>query len=176
MGWWRGGLCPSTLSDVGRGRGTAWLEHHMWAPELCGHWQTFLRRMKKINFLFLKGLSFCQMWAGNILEKGRHGSSQARSRPAVRKMKGAGLQFRSEASSTALLICSLWTHADELICVYSLSESSHAKLLRHGTHQPKQDVLLPCLHACGCVPLCSQERERAMPEEEVAVTLTKMPR
>uniref|UniRef100_U3J0J8 PX domain containing 1 n=1 Tax=Anas platyrhynchos platyrhynchos TaxID=8840 RepID=U3J0J8_ANAPP len=56
VGQWRGGLCPSALSDVGRGRGTAWLEHHTWAPELCGHWQTFFRRMKRINFLFLKGL------------------------------------------------------------------------------------------------------------------------
>lgn len=114
------------------------------------------------------------MWDGNILVKGRHRSTQARSHPAVRKMKGAGLQFSSEASSTALLIRSRRTHADELVCVYSLSESSHAKLLNRGIHQPKQDVLLPCLLACGCAPLCSQERERAVPEEEVAVTLTEM--
>lgn len=52
----------------------------------------------------------------------QRGASQACTHPAVRKMKCADLQVRAEASSTTQLTHSLWTHADELIRVYSLSE------------------------------------------------------
>lgn len=57
----------------------------------------FLGKMKTP---FLKGLNFVQMWDVNIFVEGQSRSTQACSHPAVRKMKGAGLQLRSVMSST----------------------------------------------------------------------------
>lgn len=117
----------------------------------------------KMKILFLNGLNFIQMWEGNIFVEGWSRSTQACSHPVVRKMKGAGLQFRSVTSSTTQLIHSLWTHADELIRIYSLSENFHANPPDCSIHRSEQHTRLPALCACWCALLRCQTRERAVP-------------
>lgn len=81
--------------------------------------------------------------------EGQSRSTQACSHPAVRKMKGGGLQLRSVMSSTTQLIHRLWTHADELIHVSIPSENFHAKLPDCHVHWSKQDTQLICLLVCS---------------------------
>jgi len=118
----------------------------------------FLGKMKP---LFLKGLNVVWMWDGNILVEGRSRPAQACSHPVVRKMKGAGLQFGSITSGTTQLMRSLWAHADELICMCSLSENFCAKLPNCSVCRSKQDTPTSC--ACWDAPRRCRKRERAVP-------------
>lgn len=113
-----------------------------------GHWQLFLSFREDESPFFEKfeldpNVGWEHICGGaKQIHPGLH--------PIIRTMKGAALQFRSIMPSTAQRVCSLWTHADEFIHIYSLSEDFQAKLPDCSVHQPKKThtTSLVCLLVC----------------------------